>query len=167
VTLSQLPVTSIIASAKDLGYQRALRILGAGNATLFKDIEHLIRLAAVIAIALMAFVILRAAVVPRSFGEYGHYRGAAVGEIASRPVAFAGHDTCEVCHTDIEVSSRVLDLDANGEVGNVGAVFGKQVAAIHHTLLRITAEVKFAGGDGSEAAGENAKFSAPSLSTPM
>jgi hypothetical protein len=67
----------------------------------------------------------------------------------------------------VEVSFRVLDLDVNGEVGNVGAVFGKQVAAIHHTLLRITAEVKFAGGDGSEAAGENAKFSAPSLSTPM
>jgi len=83
-----------------LGADRAAQH-GAGNATLFKDIEHLIRLAAVIAIALVAFVILRAAVVPRSFGEYGHYRGAAVGEIASRPVAFAGHDTCEVCHTDV------------------------------------------------------------------
>ena len=74
---------------------------GAGNANLFKDIEHLIRLAAVIAIALVAFVILRAAVVPHSFGQYGHYRGAAIGEIASRPVAFAGHDTCEACHTDV------------------------------------------------------------------
>ncbi|MFZ3368670.1 MAG: multiheme c-type cytochrome [Candidatus Sulfotelmatobacter sp.] len=74
---------------------------GAGNANLFKDIEHLIRLVAVIAIALVAFVILRAAVVPHSFGQYGHYRGAAIGEIASRPVAFAGHDTCEACHTDV------------------------------------------------------------------
>jgi hypothetical protein len=74
---------------------------GARNATLFKDIEHLIRLAIVIAIALVAFVILRAAVVPRSFGEYGHYRGAAIDEIASRPIAFAGHETCEGCHTDV------------------------------------------------------------------
>lgn len=49
----------------------------------------------------MAFVILRAAVVPRSFGQYGHYRGAAINEIASRPVAFAGHATCESCHTDV------------------------------------------------------------------
>ncbi len=71
------------------------------NATLFKDIEHLIRLAVVIVIALVAFVILRAAVVPRSFGEYGHYRGAAIGEIASRQIAFAGHETCEACHTDV------------------------------------------------------------------
>jgi hypothetical protein len=59
---------------------------------LFKDTEHLIRLAVVMAIALVAFVVLRAAVVPRSFGEYGHYRGAAIGEVAARPAAFAGHD---------------------------------------------------------------------------
>jgi hypothetical protein len=68
---------------------------------LFKDIEHLIRLAVVIAIALLAFVILRTAVVPHSFGQYGHYRGAAIAESASRPIAFAGHDTCEACHTDV------------------------------------------------------------------
>lgn len=68
---------------------------------MFKDIEHLIRLAAVMAIAVLAFVVLRAAVVPRSFGQYGHYRGAAIAEIAARPVAFAGHDVCEACHTDV------------------------------------------------------------------
>jgi len=45
---------------------------------LFKDIEHLVRLAAVMVIALVAFAILRTAVVPRSFGQYGHYRGAAI-----------------------------------------------------------------------------------------
>jgi hypothetical protein len=68
---------------------------------LLKDIEHLIRLAAVMAIALVAFVILRAAVVPRSFGQYGHYRGSAIAEAADRPIAFAGHDTCEACHSDV------------------------------------------------------------------
>lgn len=68
---------------------------------MFKDIEHLVRLAVVFAIGLTAFLILRAAVVPHSFGQYGHYRGAAIGEIASRPVAFAGHATCESCHTDV------------------------------------------------------------------
>lgn len=52
-------------------------------------------------IALVAFVVLRAAVVPRTFGQYGHYRGAAIAEIAARPIAFAGHDTCEACHTDV------------------------------------------------------------------
>ncbi len=68
---------------------------------MFKDGEHLIRLAAVFALGLAAFVILRAAVVPRSFGQYGHYRGAAIAEIASRPIALAGHVTCESCHSDI------------------------------------------------------------------
>jgi len=67
----------------------------------FKDIEHLIRLAVVIVIAVLAFVVLRAAVVPRSFGQYGHYRGAAIGEAAARPIAFAGGDVCEGCHTDV------------------------------------------------------------------
>jgi len=68
---------------------------------LFKDTEHLARLAVVIVIALFAFVILRAAVVPASFGQYGHYRGAAIAETAARPIAFAGHDACEACHTDV------------------------------------------------------------------
>ncbi len=53
------------------------------------------------AIALIAFALLRAAVVPKSFGEYGHYRGNAITEIASRPIAHAGHDVCESCHTDV------------------------------------------------------------------
>ncbi|HKF04631.1 MAG TPA: hypothetical protein VKB49_20075 [Candidatus Sulfotelmatobacter sp.] len=68
---------------------------------MFKDTEHLIRLAAVLILAVVAFVALRAAVVPKSFGQYGHYRANAIGEIAARPVAHAGHEVCEGCHTDV------------------------------------------------------------------
>lgn len=68
---------------------------------MFKDIEHLFRLALVMAIAAVALVLMRAAVVPHSFGQYGHYRGDAVSEIAARPIAFAGHQACEGCHTDV------------------------------------------------------------------
>lgn len=68
---------------------------------MFKDTEHLIRLAVVIIILLAVFVLLRAAVVPESFGQYGHYRGDAIAEIAGRTPAFAGHDVCEGCHTDV------------------------------------------------------------------
>ena len=71
------------------------------DTNLFKDIEHLIRLAAVMTIALIAFVVLRAAVVPRSFGQYGHYRADAIREIAARPIAYAGHDACEACHAEV------------------------------------------------------------------
>ncbi|HTT24745.1 MAG TPA: multiheme c-type cytochrome [Candidatus Sulfotelmatobacter sp.] len=68
---------------------------------MFKDVEHLIRLAAVMLLALLLFVVLRAAVVPKSFGQYGHYRGNAIAEIAGRTPAFAGHEVCEGCHTDV------------------------------------------------------------------
>lgn len=74
---------------------------------MFKDLEHLVRLAVVIAIAVVLFIVLRAAVVPKSFGEYGHYRGAAIPEAAARPVAFAGHDVCEGCHTDVVDQKRL------------------------------------------------------------
>lgn len=68
---------------------------------MFKDVGHLVRLIAVMLIALIGFLILRAAVIPKTFGQYGHFRGAAINEIASRTPAYAGHATCEACHTDV------------------------------------------------------------------
>jgi hypothetical protein len=67
----------------------------------FKDAEHLVRVALVFVVGIFAFVALRAVLVPRSFGEYGHYRGNAIAEIAAKPIVFAGHQTCETCHVDI------------------------------------------------------------------
>jgi hypothetical protein len=74
---------------------------------MFKDIEHLLRLAAVMGIALVVFALLRVAVVPRSFGQYGHYRGAAIAEAAARPIAHAGHEVCEGCHTDVAEQKKL------------------------------------------------------------
>jgi hypothetical protein len=37
---------------------------------------------------------------PQSFGEYGHYRAAALQEIASRQPYWAGKAACVECHTD-------------------------------------------------------------------
>lgn len=72
-----------------------------------KSSAHLFRVAALFAAAALAFFALRAYFVPRSFGEYGHYRGDAIGEIASLPIRYAGHETCESCHTDIlEIKSK-------------------------------------------------------------
>jgi hypothetical protein len=67
----------------------------------FKDAAHLFRLAGVFVAGVLLFLVIRSFLVPKSFGEYGHYRGAALAEIAARPVNFAGHGTCETCHTDV------------------------------------------------------------------
>lgn len=75
----------------------------------FKDAEHLFRMAFLFVAGLIVFVLLRHALVPRSFGQYGHFRGDAIGEIKARPPAYAGHSTCEGCHSD------VLEVKAKGK----------------------------------------------------
>lgn len=63
--------------------------------------EHLLRVAAVFLLGGLAFLGVRTYLVPHSFGESGHYRGDAITEIAALPVSYAGHQTCETCHSDI------------------------------------------------------------------
>jgi Cytochrome c554 and c-prime len=67
----------------------------------FKDVEHLARLAAVFLVGIALFLLLRAHFVPRGFGQYGHYRPDAVGELSAKPVNFAGHQVCEGCHDEV------------------------------------------------------------------
>lgn len=81
--------------------------------SVFKDAGHLLRFAGFFVLAFVVFLVVRHYIVPKSFGEYGHYRGAAMGEIAARPVHFAGHQACEACHTD------VLDVKKNGKHAHV------------------------------------------------
>ena len=66
-----------------------------------KDAEHLLRIAALFAAGILAFLGIRAFFVPPSFGQYGYYRGDAIAEIAALPIVHAGHETCEACHADI------------------------------------------------------------------
>lgn len=82
----------------------------------FRDSSHLIRLAAVFLLGLLIFVAVRAAVIPKSFGRYGHYRGDALKELTAQPIAFAGHETCEGCHPDVlEVKSKGVHAHVNCE----------------------------------------------------
>ncbi|MFZ0743637.1 MAG: multiheme c-type cytochrome [Terracidiphilus sp.] len=81
--------------------------------SIFKDAGHLFRFAGVFVLLFVAFLVIRHFIVPKSFGEYGHYRGAAISEIAALPVHFAGHQTCETCHAD------VMDVKKNGKHAHV------------------------------------------------
>ncbi len=79
----------------------------------FKDAGHLFRVALVFVVVGLAFLGVRAFLVPKSFGQYGHYRGDALADIAARPVNFAGHQVCEDCHSD------VLELKKSGRHAHV------------------------------------------------
>lgn len=82
----------------------------------FQDAAHLIHLATVFVLGALVFVAVRAAVIPKSFGRYGPYRGDALHEIASRPVIYAGHQVCEGCHPDVaEVKAKGVHAHVNCE----------------------------------------------------
>ena len=67
---------------------------------MFRDSAHLIRPAVVLVAAMGLFVAIRAAVIPKNFGAYGHYRPGALDLVRSKPIGYAGQDTCVLCHED-------------------------------------------------------------------
>jgi Cytochrome c7 and related cytochrome c len=67
----------------------------------FKDQEHLLRVAALFVGGLLLFLFLKAVLVPKGFGTYGHYRAGALEDARARPVAFAGAGACADCHSDV------------------------------------------------------------------
>jgi len=60
------------------------------------------RLALAFAIFISAFLIIRHILVPKTFGQYGFYRGASLEEIAQIPVKYAGQKACLGCHQDMD-----------------------------------------------------------------
>jgi hypothetical protein len=68
--------------------------------TFFEGSGHLIRLALAALVAVAVFFAIRHALVPATFGQYGHYRAASLEEIAARTPVFAGRETCATCHAD-------------------------------------------------------------------
>ena len=67
----------------------------------FRDSSHLYRFAALFVVGFLIFWGVRGFVVPKSFGKYGHYRADAIGDVAGKPLHYAGHEACETCHSDI------------------------------------------------------------------
>ena len=67
----------------------------------FKDVEHLVRLAALFLGGVVVFIVARSQLVPATFGQEGHYRAAAVDEIRKKAPVYAGQAACAECHTDV------------------------------------------------------------------
>jgi len=59
------------------------------------------RLLLLTVVIVLLFMSAKTILVPVSFGQYGWYRGQALKENSSSGIAFAGHEACEECHSDI------------------------------------------------------------------
>ena len=79
---------------------------------IFTDSGHLVRPAVVLIAGLGIFLIVRALVIPKAFGQYGHYRPAALDAARQRPLAYAGQDQCVLCHDD-KVKTRAAGRHAH------------------------------------------------------
>jgi predicted CXXCH cytochrome family protein len=71
---------------------------GGAMRRLFENKEHLLRMAALFVAALGIFLVIQTLLVPKGFGEYGHYRSGALADNQARPLAHAGHAACRQCH---------------------------------------------------------------------
>lgn len=68
----------------------------------FRLPPQIFRLVLLALIIVGSYLVARSFLTPPSFGQYGWYRGNALGEIAnSRKPLFAGKQACDECHSDI------------------------------------------------------------------
>ena len=68
----------------------------------FRDYEHVLRMAGLFALAVVAFIVWRAWMVPDDFGVYGHFRTGAIADAASRTPVYAGQTSCLDCHDAVQ-----------------------------------------------------------------
>jgi hypothetical protein len=66
-----------------------------------KDKEHLFRMAGLFLAGIVAFLLLRVALVPKDFGVTGHYRFGALADARAKPLVYAGAAACADCHADV------------------------------------------------------------------
>ncbi len=63
--------------------------------------SHLKKAFILLFIAIIGFIIVRSLIVPKSFGQFGWYRGSAVNELMSFNVTNANSTECADCHQSV------------------------------------------------------------------
>jgi DnaJ-class molecular chaperone len=63
--------------------------------------QQVTRLSIVFGLMILGLVLARQFLVPKTFGQLGHYRAAAVDVVAQLPLKYAGHQECAACHEAI------------------------------------------------------------------
>jgi Cytochrome c554 and c-prime len=67
----------------------------------FRHARHVFRMGVVIGIALVVFLIARAAMIPSDFGLLGYYRAGALEDNRAHPIVYAGRAACLECHDGV------------------------------------------------------------------
>lgn len=63
--------------------------------------KHYFRAGFLILGGFLAFLIVRSLLIPPSFGQFGHYRGEALGDEKGRSPFFGSRESCDDCHAEI------------------------------------------------------------------
>lgn len=67
----------------------------------FAHSEHLVRMAGLFCVGILAFIILRSWLAPDDFGELGHFRTGAIADSREVGLSYAGRALCESCHEEV------------------------------------------------------------------
>jgi len=73
--------------------------------------KHIIRAVLLLVLAAVLFILVRHVLIPKTFGEYGHFRYASVAEYASQQPMHGAPDACLECH-DEEAKARAAGKHA-------------------------------------------------------
>ena len=66
-----------------------------------RSYEHVVRMAGLFAMGFALFLFVRWIMVPSDFGVYGFYRAGALTDNTTRPMAYAGRESCAECHDPV------------------------------------------------------------------
>lgn len=73
--------------------------------------KHIIRAVLLLVLAVVLFVLVRHVMIPKSFGDYGHYRYDSIAEYAALEAMHGAPDACIDCH-DEEADARAAGKHA-------------------------------------------------------
>lgn len=79
-----------------------------------KEAVHLVRLAVILAAGAGVFVFVRQSIIPKGFGQYGHFRPGALEDNRSKPLVHAGRAACADCHDE---AVTTLKKSRHGAIG--------------------------------------------------
>jgi len=79
--------------------------------------EQVKRLSVLLVILIIVFIVVRSFLIPKDFGEIGHYRTSAVQNNADKKMNYAGQEACTDCHDVIvKIKSRGFHKNVACEV---------------------------------------------------